>query len=112
MSFWSKKSRIVITCAKGVSPFLRQEILSLGFPVLSEGKAEVETEGTMEDTLKLNLLIRTGQRVLFLLESFNAKTPDDLYKRISRVSWEDFISEDSYFSVTSSVYNPTIKDSR
>ncbi len=112
MSFWSKKSRIVITCAKGVSPFLRQEILSLGFPVLSEGKAEVETEGTMEDTLKLNLLIRTGQRVLFLLESFNAKTPDDLYKRISRVSWEDFISEDSYFSVTSSVHNPTIKDSR
>jgi len=112
MSFWTRKSRIVITCAKGVSPFLKQEILSFGFPVLSEGKAEVETEGTMEDTLKLNLLIRTGQRVLFLLESFNAKTPDDLYKRISRVSWEDFISEDSYFSVTSSVYNPTIKDSR
>ena len=112
MSFWSRKSRIVITCAKGVSPFLRQEILSFGFPVLSEGKAEVETEGTMEDTLKLNLLIRTGQRVLFLIESFNAKTPDDLYKRISRVSWEDFISEDSYFSVTSSVHNPTIKDSR
>jgi 23S rRNA G2445 N2-methylase RlmL len=112
MSFWTRKSRIVITCAKGVSPFLRREILSFGFPVLSEGKAEVETEGTMEDTLKLNLLIRTGQRVLFLLESFNAKTPDDLYKRISRVSWEDFISEDSYFSVTSSVHNPTIKDSR
>jgi 23S rRNA G2445 N2-methylase RlmL len=103
---------IVITCAKGVSPFLKQEILSSGFPVLSEGKAEVETEGTMEDTLKLNLLIRTGQRVLFLLESFNAKTPDDLYKRISRISWEDFISENTYFSVTSSVYNPTIKDSR
>jgi 23S rRNA G2445 N2-methylase RlmL len=112
MSFWSKKSKIVITCAKGVSPFLRREILSFGFPVLSEGKAEVETEGTMEDTLKLNLLIRTGQRVLFLLDSFNAKTPDDLYKRISRVNWEDFISEDSYFSVTSSVHNPTIKDSR
>jgi 23S rRNA G2445 N2-methylase RlmL len=112
MSLWTRKSRIVITCAKGVSPFLRQEILSLGFPVLSEGKAEVETEGTMEDTLKLNLLIRTGQRVLFLLESFNAKTPNDLYKRISRVSWEDFISENSYFSVTSSVHNPTIRDSR
>jgi len=112
MSFWSKKSRIVITCAKGVSPFLKQEILSSGFPVLSDGKAEVETEGTMEDTLRLNVLTRTGQRVLFLLESFNAKTPDDLYKRISRIPWEDFIPEDSYFSVTSSVHNPTINDSR
>jgi len=112
MSFWTKKSKIVITCAKGVPPFLKREILSLGFSVLSEGKAEVETEGTMEDTQKLNLLIRTGQRILFLLESFNAKTPDELYKRISRLSWEDYIPEDSYFSVTSSVFNPTIKDSR
>jgi putative N6-adenine-specific DNA methylase len=112
MSFWTRKSRVVITCAKGVTPFLKQEILTLGFPVLSEGKAEVETEGTMEDTLRLNLLIRTGQRVLFLLDSFNAKSPDDLYKRVSRVNWEDFIPENSYFSVTSSVHNPTIKDSR
>jgi putative N6-adenine-specific DNA methylase len=112
MSFWIKKSRIVITCAKGASPFLKQEVLSLGFPVLSAGKAEVETEGTLEDTLRLNLLIRTGQRVLFLLESFSVKNPDELYKRISRINWEDYIPEGSYFSVTSSVHNPSIKDSR
>ena len=112
MFLWGKKSRIVITCAKGVSPFLKQEILSVGFPALSAGMAEVETEGTMEDTQRLNLLIRTGQRVLFLLESFSARTPEDLYKRVSRISWEDYIPEDSYFSVTSSVHNPTIKDSR
>jgi len=80
--------------------------------VISEGRAEVETEGTMMDTLRLNLLIRTGQRILFLLDSFNAKTPDELYKRISWIGWEDYISENGYFSVTSSVHNPTIKDSR
>ena len=112
MSFWKNKSRIVLTCAKGIPPFLKQEILSLGFPVLSVGASEVGTEGTLEDTQKLNLSIRTGQRVLYLLESFSAKTPDELYKRISQISWEDYIPEDSYFSVTSSVHNPTIKDSR
>src|SRR4030066_2606054 len=99
MSFWTNKSRIVITCAKGVPPFLKQEILSLGFPVLSEGRAEVETEGSLEDALRLNLMIRTGQRILFLLESFSARTPDELYKRMSRIGWEEYISEDSYFSV-------------
>jgi len=102
----------VITCAKGVPPFLKQEILTLGFPVLSEGRAEVETEGTMEDTQRLNLLIRTGQRVLFPVHSFQAKTADELYLRISQIPWEDYIPEDGYFSVTSSVHNPTIKDSR
>lgn len=112
MSLWVRKSRIVITCAKGVSPFLKQEILSSGFPILSGGIAEVETEGTLEDTMIFNLLIRTGQRVLFLVDSFNVKNPDELYKNISRIHWEDYIPEDSYFSVTSSVYNPTIKDSR
>ena len=112
MSFWTKKSKIVITCAKGVPPFLRQEILSLGFPVLGEGRAEVETEGSLEDAMRLNLLIRSGQRILFLLESFHAKTPDELYKRMSRISWEEYIPEDGYFCVTSSVNNPTIRDSR
>lgn len=112
MSFWKKKSRIVITCAKGVPPFLRQEILSLGFPVLSQGLAEVETEGTLEDTLRLNLIIRTGQRILYRIESFEAKTPEELYRRISRIPWEDYILEKGYFSVTSFVSNPTIKDSR
>jgi 23S rRNA G2445 N2-methylase RlmL len=112
VSLWSRKSRIVITCAKGVPPYLKKEALSLGFPVLSIGIAEVVTEGTLEDTSKLNLLIRTGHRVLYLVDSFNAKNPDELYKRIARIGWEDYIPERSYFSVTSSVNSPTIKDSR
>ncbi|HUL21056.1 MAG TPA: class I SAM-dependent RNA methyltransferase [Thermodesulfobacteriota bacterium] len=112
MSFWTEKSRIVVTCAKGVTPFLKQEVLSLGFPVLSEGRAEVETEGTLVDTLRLNLSIRTGQRVLFLVDSFRVETPDELYRKILRIPWEDYISEWGYFSVTSSVQNPSIRDSR
>jgi len=112
MTLWDKKSRIVITCAKGVSPFLKREVLSFGFPILSEGISEIGTEGTLENTLRLNLLIRTGQRVLFLIQAFNAKNPNELYKKMAQISWEDYIAEDGYFSVTSSVNNPTIKDSR
>jgi putative N6-adenine-specific DNA methylase len=61
------KNKIVITCAKGISSYLGEEILGLGFPILSEEISSVETEGSFEDTLKLNLFLRTGQRVLFLL---------------------------------------------
>ena len=112
MSLWMKKSKIIITCAKGIPPFLKEEVLSLCFPILSEGIAYVETEGTMEDALKLNLFLRTGQRVLFLLEEFNAKRPDELYGKMSRIKWENYIPEDGYLCVTSSVETPTIKDSR
>ena len=107
-----QKSEIIITCAKGIPPFLREEILSLGFPVLSEGVSTVETEGALEDTMKLNLHIRTGQRVLFLLAEFHARNPDELHQRISEIPLENYISEDGYFCVTSTVDTPTIKDSR
>jgi putative N6-adenine-specific DNA methylase len=112
MSVFSQKNKIVITCAKGIPSFLKEEVLSLGLPILSEGIASVETEGTMDDAMRLNLFIRTGQRVLFLLEAFNAKNPDELYRKISRIRWEDYIPEDDYICVTSSVDTPTIKDSR
>ncbi len=112
MSLWTKKSQIAITCAKGIAPFLSEEVLSMGLPVLSERVAYVETEGSMDDAMKLNLFLRTGQRVLFLHEEFHARNPDELYRHVSRIRWEEYISEHGTICVTSSVDNPTIKDSR
>lgn len=112
MNIWGRKSRIVITCAKGIPPFLKEEILLLGYPILSEGVASVETEGRMDDAMRLNLFLRTGHRVLFFLEKFKARNPDELYARASAMKWEEVIPENGYLCVTSTVDTPTIKDSR
>jgi len=106
------KSRILITCAKGITPFLKEEVLMLGFPVLSEHISGLTTEGTLDDTLRLNLLLRTGQRVLFLIREFTANDADGLYRAVSEIAWENYISRDEYICVTSSVDNPSIRDSR
>jgi len=107
-----EKSRILITCAKGIAPFLKEEVLQMGFPVLSETIAGVGTEGTLDDTLRLNLLLRTGHRVLFLLREFAARDADALYQAVLEIAWEEYIAEDGYVCVTSSVDNPSIRDSR
>ena len=107
-----RQTRIVITCAKGIPPFLKEEILSLKLPVRSESIAGVETEGAMEDAMRLNLGLRTGQRVLFLVEEIRARNADELYAGISGIAWEDYTSPDEYLCVTSAVDNPTIRDSR
>jgi 23S rRNA G2445 N2-methylase RlmL len=107
-----KKNRILITCAKGITPFLREELLMLGFPVLYESIAGVATEGTLDDTLRLNLRLRTGHRVLFLIRDFTARDAGDLYRSVSEIAWEEHIEADGYVSVTSNVDNPTIRDSR
>jgi len=84
----------------------------LGFPVVSETTAGVTTEGTLDDTLRLNLLLRTGHRILFLIKDFTAHDADALYQAASEIAWEEYIDEDGYICVTSSVENPTIRDSR
>ncbi|MDQ1277429.1 MAG: rRNA (guanine2445-N2)-methyltransferase [Thermodesulfobacteriota bacterium] len=112
MSMWVEKRRILVTCAKGTAPYLLQEILALGMPVLEESEAAVETAGTMEDAMLLNLSLRTGQRVLFLLHEGRAKTPGDLYDGIIILPWEDILHADGYVCITSSVGTPEIRDPR
>jgi putative N6-adenine-specific DNA methylase len=102
----------LITCPKGIPPFLKQELISLGFPILSELSAGVETEGTFDDALRLNLSLRTGHRVLYLFKEFPARNAEDLYRRVSALAWEEYVDEEGYLCVTSSVDNPTIKDPR
>ncbi len=107
-----RKSPILITCPKGISPILKQEIISCGLPVLSEHIAGIGTEGTLDDAMRLNLQIRTGHRVLLLLRQFKSMDADALYRHVAAFEWEEYIPEEGYLCVTSSVDNPSITDSR
>jgi 23S rRNA G2445 N2-methylase RlmL len=106
------KRKIVVICPKGLSSYLAREVLSLGFPVAAETVSGVTTEGTLEDTLRLNLSLRTGHRVLYHLEDFRVTSPGDLYGKMSGIRWEDYIPEDGYLCVSSSVEHESVRDSR
>jgi putative N6-adenine-specific DNA methylase len=112
MSLFERKNRMVVTCAKGVSPYLKEELIALGFPIVNEESAGIETEGSIDDAMKLNLHIRTGQRVLFLIHAFTAQSPEDLYRAVYGIPWESLISGESYLCVTSFVDTPAIRDNR
>jgi 23S rRNA G2445 N2-methylase RlmL len=108
----STPNTIVITCPKGVPPFLSEELRSLGFPIISQSLASVETHGTLANTQHLNLWLRTANRVLYLLDAFVARDVEELYRRVSGIAWEDIIPADGYMTVTSSVDHPGIRDAR
>lgn len=115
MSLWLKKSKILVTCPKGVVPYLKKEIEALNFPVLLEGDTIIQTEGTLQDTMILNLHLRSAQRVLYQLETFVVNTPEVLYKKINAITWETLLYDsgrNAYICVTSIADNPLIKDSR
>jgi putative N6-adenine-specific DNA methylase len=109
---WRKRSRILVTCPKGIAPYLTSEIEALGFHVDYEREAAVVTGGTLEDSLRLNLHLRTGHRVLYLLAESEVNSPNDLYRWVSGISWETILHEDGYLCITSTVDHPSIKDTR
>lgn len=106
------RSKILITCPLRMIPYLKQEILDLGYIITSENRMSLELEGTMKDCIRLNLNLRTGHRVLYSLKSFNASGPNELYKEINSITWEKYLNPEGYFSVISEVENSEILDTR
>jgi len=103
-------SRIVITCNKRLSPYLAKEVEELGLKLDRTFVTGVELRGTLEDCIKLNLNLRCASQVLYSLSSFPCTGPDQLYRSLLKMEWENFISPDGYFSVTSHAQHFTINN--
>ena len=112
MTLFEQKNKILINCPLRAVPFLKEEVLSLGFEIVLESLTHVEISGTMADTMLLNLSLRTAHRVLFYLDEFYAETPDELYRKFKKIKWEDYLHEDGYISISSAVEHPMVNDSR
>ncbi|MBE9668198.1 THUMP domain-containing class I SAM-dependent RNA methyltransferase [Mucilaginibacter boryungensis] len=108
MQVFHDESKIVITCNKRLSAYLQQEVEELGFKPTRVFQTGVELQGTINDTIALNLNLRTGSQVLYLLKSFHAANPKELYDQLVEVPWEELIDFTGYFSVTSNVNNEHI----
>lgn len=102
---------IFITCHPRISEILKDELTSLGYDGLVDRKG-VRLQGSFMDAMKLNLFLRTANRILFKLTSFKAAGAEELYKKTCDFEWESILPADGYFSVQSSVRNESIKDNR
>ncbi len=112
MSLFQHTSTILVTCAAGIAPHVERELITMGFPVVTGHAFGVETEGTLADTMSLNLYIRTGQRVLYLIADMKADTPQDLYRAVYNLPWEEYIDASGYVSIASVVDTPSINNSQ
>jgi putative N6-adenine-specific DNA methylase len=101
---------IHITCPKRMSAYLKKEVEELGFPIVETLVTGIETRGTAADCMRLNLNLRTAHRVLYFIKSFIAHDPEELYRQIKKVAWEQYLFEDVYFSVVSHADNETIRN--
>jgi len=108
MSVFSTDSKIIITCNKRLSPYLQQEVEALGFTPDRVFPTGIELTGTVNDCITLNLNLRCASQVLYLLKSFTAADPKELYDGLVEIEWEKLIDFTGYFSITSNVNNEHI----
>ncbi|MEX0646407.1 MAG: class I SAM-dependent RNA methyltransferase [Balneolaceae bacterium] len=110
MADFKKKSTVSITCPLGLSPFLKQEIIDLGYTPQAVRETGVEIEATLNDCIYLNFWLRTAHRIHFLLAEKKIDHPDKLRNWLKKIPWEEWISEQGYFSVTSRIDHHTIEN--
>ena len=106
-------SDILVTCPKACAGYLSEELEELGYAVTRVAPAGVFTKGSLRDCMRLNLLLRTGLRVLWQIADFNASgRAAAVQARQSKIPWESYIPADGYVSIGSSVRNDTIRNTK
>ena len=108
MQVFHTENKIIITCNKRLSTYLQQEVEDLGFTPTRVFQTGVELLGTVTDCIALNLNLRCASQVLYLIKSFKADDPKQLYDELVTIEWEKLIDFAGYFSVTSNVNNEHI----
>lgn len=102
------KSKVIITCNKRLAAYLQAEVEELGYTIERAFSTGVELNITLTECIKLNLNLRCASQVLYKLQSFKAKGPEELYEALVAMEWEELLDFSGYFSVTSNVDNPFI----
>ena len=113
MRIWTDQNYpIIISCAKALSRWTEQEVLSMGYKPIEVTENTVVVRGAMRDVFRLNLQLRTAHRVLVPLLRTTCRGIRDLYEAVRSIDWENLLDADGYFSVSSIAHNRTIRDTR
>jgi len=90
---------------------LEKEFRSYGWTPHSVFDTGLLWEGSLEDTIELNLRLRTASSVFYQLAEFEADHPDHVYEQVRRYPWEEILNPGGYFSVSTQVFHETVNNS-
>lgn len=92
--------KLMAPCHFGLEAVLKREITELGYNVTLVEDGRVTFEGDIEAICRANIFLRTAERILVLAGRFKADTYDELFERVKKIDWEEFIPQDGRFWVT------------
>lgn len=94
------KIKLIATATFGLEAVVKREVKELGFEDIEVENGKVIFSAEVEDIPKVNIWLRSADRVLLLLGEFKSLSFEELYERTKALPWGDWISEDGEFTVT------------
>ena len=91
---------LIAPCHFGLESVLKREILELGYEISSVEDGRVTFQGDAEAVCRANIFLRTAERVLLKVGSFQAVSFEELFEKTKALPWEAYIPKDGKFWVT------------
>ena len=92
----------------GLEGLCADEMRRMDLKDVQAENGRVLCKGTAADLPRLNLNLRTGERVLLVLGSFHAENFDALFEGTKALPWEQFIPKNGQFPVKGHSLNSTL----
>lgn len=90
---------LIAPCHFGLEAVLKREIKDLGYDIVQVEDGRVTFATDLAGIARANLFLRTAERILLKIGSFQAKTFDELFEGTKKLPWEEYIPEDGKFWV-------------
>ncbi len=104
---------LIAPCHFGLEAVLKKEIMDLGYEISHVEDGKVTFLGDAEAICRANIFLRTTERILLKVGSFQAATFEELFQETKALPWELMIPVDGRFwvkkanSVKSRLFSPS-----
>ena len=86
---------LLIPVTAGLEQTVKRQLTALGYDKAPAENGRLRLTGDFSDIARLNIFLRSGERVLIELARFPAQTFDELYEGVFALPWENYLSIDS-----------------
>ena len=94
---------MLATTLFGLEEVLADELLKIGAKDIVKLKRAVSFSGDKGFMYKANYCLRTATRVLKPIQSFHIRDEEDLYTKVKKIKWEEYLDVMSTFAIDTSL---------
>lgn len=100
-----KKFDIIASTTFGLEALTKRELLDLSYDELLVENGRISLKGGLDDVVKLNLWLRTAERISIKVGEFKVLSFTELFDKTKELPWEEWIDIDGNFMVSGKSLN-------